>query len=398
MAEPVQPRGDHPPNGSGTPGSDLLGPLGSALLKLPEPERFRLLGSFLVDLAARQEAGARPAAGPEAEALSKKLQRLGEEKALLEDALAAAKADLSHRSKQLEAEQQRSTELERIVNDQRTRLQAAQKQAVELEGQLVAKNEQLYQAENQVEQLTVRVQRAQLAADDRSRVDEVEAGRRELIVQLEELRAAHEKLRLDKDAVIEGLKEELAAAQTETGGARAAEAVLTALWERLARAKPALAPGGVCPAVPAVERLFDALIELSRFAHDFDQAMRPFLGSFVKHNPLLARPWDVYARSPGLHDVVREVIDIEHGKPAGVLKMRLLGLQRWTLAAIIASDTTLESIAHELEEQLRGSVGLGADPNRRVKDYLRDDGQHLFHEHMRELRGQKLAEAYTHGG
>jgi len=122
------------------------------------------------------------------------------------------------------------------------------------------------------------------------------------------------------------------------------------------------------------------------------------LGSFIKHNAALARPWDVYARSPGLQDVVREIIDVEHGKPAGVLKMRLLGLQRWTLAAIIGADTAIESIAHELEQHLRGSEGMASDPNRKIKDYIRDDGHHLFHQQIRELRGQKLAEAYTHGG
>ncbi len=396
MPEPMEQRESHP-HGNGA--ADLLGSLSTVLLKMPEPERYRLLGSFLVNLAARQEAAPRPASGPDVEALSKKLQRLGEEKAQSADTLAATQADLAHRTRQLDAEQQRSQELERIVNDQRTRLQTAQKETVELEGQLVAKNERLYQVENQLEQLTVQLQRSQLAAGDRSRIDELEDGRRTLIVQLEETRAAQEKLRQDKDALIEQLKTELAAARSAAAdGGGAADTVLTALWERLARARPPLAPGGVRPPVPAAERLFDALIELTRFAHDFDQALRPFLGSFVKHNPLLARPWDVYARSPGLQDVVREVVDVEHGKPAGVLKMRLLGLQRWVLAAIIGSDAALENIAHELEQQLRGAAGLESDPNRRVKDYLRDDGHHLFHQHIRELRGQKLAEAYTQGG
>jgi hypothetical protein len=154
----------------------------------------------------------------------------------------------------------------------------------------------------------------------------------------------------------------------------------------------------VHPPVQAAERLFDAFIDLARFVHDFDPAIRPFLGSFIKYNPALARPWDVYARSPGLQDVIREVVDAQHGKPAGVLKMRLLGLQRWTIAAIIASDTAIESIAGELEQHLRTAVGMESDPNRKLRDYLRDDGHHLFHQQIRELRGHKLAEAYTHGG
>ena len=375
---------------------ELFAPLGAALLRLQEAERYRAVAEFLLDLAERPQTAQRSPSGTDAEALAKKLQRLSEEKAQLEDALAAARADLNHRAKQLEAEQQRAQEMERIVGDQRTRLQTAQKEVVELEGQLVAKNERLYQAENEIEQLRLEGQRAELKARDTSRVDTLEDGRRELIVQLEELRAAYEQLRTDKDAAIEQLKAELATARASAGGG--GEAILATLWERLARAKPPLARGGLQPTVQAAERLFDALLELCRFVNDFDQAMRPFLTSFVRYNPALARPWDVYARSPGLHDVVREVIDVEHGKPAGVLKMRLIGLQRWTMAAIIGADTAIESIAHELEQQLRGAVGMEADPNRRLRDYIRDDGHHLFHQQIRELRGQRLAEAYTHGG
>lgn len=392
MPESAEQRGNA---AAGTDAGELLGRLGAALLRMPEAERLRMLGTFLVDFAGRQET-ARRGAGPDADGLAKKLQRLGEEKAQLEDALAATKADLLLRAKQLEGEQQRAQEMERIVNDQRTRLQAAQKEVMDLEGQLTAKNERLYEAENEVERLRLQAQRAELKAGDTSRTDRLEEGRRELIVQLEELRAAHEQLRLDKDKLIEQLKAELQSARGAAGGG--GEAVLGALWERLAHVKPALAPGGLRPTQQAAERLFDAFIELARFAHDLDQALRPFLGSFIKHNAALARPWDVYARSPGLQDVVREIIDVEHGKPAGVLKMRLLGLQRWTLAAIIGADTAIESIAHELEQHLRGSEGMASDPNRKIKDYIRDDGHHLFHQQIRELRGQKLAEAYTHGG
>jgi hypothetical protein len=371
-------------------------PLAAALLKLPEAQGYRLLGSFMLELAGRHEAGARAPGGPDLEGLSKKLQRLGEEKALLDDSLAATKADLAHRAKQLEAEQQRSQELERILADQRARLQTAQKQVVELEAQLVAKNQQLYQAENRVEELNLKLQRAEVRAGDTSRLDALEDGRRELIVQLEDLRQAHERLRIDKDGIIEQLKADLAAARSESG-AGGGEA-LAALWDRLARNKPPLAPGGLHPPLQAAERLVDAFIELARFVHDFDQAMRPFLASFIRHDSVLARPWDVYARSPGLLDMVREVIDVEHGKPAGVLKMRLLGLRRWTVAAIIGSDTAIESIADELEQHLRGAVGMESDPNRKLREYLREDGHHLFHQHIRELRSQKLADAYSHGG
>jgi hypothetical protein len=144
--------------------------------------------------------------------------------------------------------------------------------------------------------------------------------------------------------------------------------------------------------------LFDAFIELGHFVHDLDQALRPFLGSFIRHIPALARPWDAYVKSPGLNDVLREIIDIARGKPAGVIKMRLMSLQRWTIAAVIAGDTAIESIADELDNHFRGEVGMGPDPNRKLRDYLRLDGHHLFQQRVRELRGQKLADAFTHGG
>ena len=395
MPEPVEHgRGNSP----GTDAAELFEPLRVALLGVPEAERYRLVCAFFADLA--QGPGPR-AVGAGAdherlEALSKKVQRLGEEKALADDALAAAKADLEHRAKQLDAEQQRSKELERIAGDQRTRLQAAQTQVGELEQQVTAKTAQLYEAENQVEALRLKLQRADLAGRDTTRVDTLEDARRGLGVQLEQARAELERVRTEKDAAIEQLKTELGTSRGASGAG--GDAVLAGLWDRLALAKPPLAPGGCHPSVKAAERLVDALVELARFVHDFDQSIRPFLNSFTRYNPTLARPWDVYARSPGLEETVREVIDAERGKPAGVLKMRLLGLKRWTLAALIGCDTTLESIAGELEQHLRGQVGMEADPNRRVKDYLRDDGNQLFHEHMRGLRGQKLADVYAHGG
>jgi hypothetical protein len=173
--------------------------------------------------------------------------------------------------------------------------------------------------------------------------------------------------------------------------------VLATLWERLARAKPPLAVVGAPPPVQAAERLIDAFIELTRFVQDLGQSIAPFLTSFTKHNPTVARPWEVYARSPELQQVVREIVDAEHGKPAGVLKMRLTGLKRWVLAAVLGSDSAIESIAQELETQLRSEVGMGNDPNRKVKDYMRDDGHQLFYQHIRELRSQKLGDAYAHG-
>ncbi|MBN2447774.1 MAG: hypothetical protein JXO22_13670, partial [Phycisphaerae bacterium] len=103
------------------------------------------------------------------------------------------------------------------------------------------------------------------------------------------------------------------------------------------------------------------------------------------------------AKAAPMDEIIREVIDIEHGKPPAVLKMRLLALKRWVLATIIGSDTAIESVAHELEEQMRGDVGMKNDPHRKLRDYIRDDGHQLFHQHIRELRSIKLADVYAHG-
>ncbi len=383
-------RRDNPPSAS----PELLGPLRAALAKSPEPERYRVLAALLTDLA---EQTARPAGGDlgQAEALAKKLARLGEEKALTDDALAAAQADLEHRAKQVEAEQQRAKDLERLVNDQRARLKTAQDQIAGLEDQVVAKNAQLHQTESEAEALRIKGQRAELAAGDTTRVDKLAEDKRGVEVQVQQLRGELDQLRKDKDAVIEQLKGELTAARSASAGGSAT--VLASLWDRLAQAKPPLAPGGQTPGVQAAERLFDAFLELTRFVQDFDQSLNPFLTSFTRHNPAVAKPWDVYARSPDLNQMIREVVDSERGKPAGVLKMRLMALKRWAMAAIIAGDSSIESIAHELEEQMRGPVGMAADPNRKVRDYMRDDGHQLFHQHIRELRSQKLGEAYAKG-
>jgi len=383
------------PNEWSPANQEALESLRAALANVSEAERYRWLAALLNDLADRPVGRPEPTELGQAEVLSRKLARLTEEKALADDALAAVRADLELRTRQLDAEQQRARDLDRIVQDQRARLKAAQDQISELEDQLVAKNAQLHQAENELEALRLKLQRAERVAGDTSRVDQMAEARRELERQLAQARAELEQLRQDKDAVIEELKGKLA--ETRTATADGGTAVLAALWDRLAQAKPPLVPGGQTPPVQAVERLFDAFLEFTRFTDDFDRSVNPFLTSFTKHNPAVAKPWEVYARSPDLTQVVREVIDTARGKPVGVLKMRLVGLKRWALAALLASDSCLESIAPALEEQLRGPLGMGADPNRKIRDYLRDDGPQLFHQQIRELRSQKLAEAYAHG-
>jgi len=73
-------------------------------------------------------------------------------------------------------------------------------------------------------------------------------------------------------------------------------------------------------------------------------------------------------------------------------------LQQWCEAAMVGCDSAIESIASELHTHLMGPGGVGSDPGRKIKDFLRDDGHYVFLEHMRELRSLKLAETYGRGG
>lgn len=371
---------------------EVLAAVRAALSRLPEPERLRRLGGLLLEMADDQAA---TGAGADAEcaALNKRLQRLAEEKAQLDDELAAARADLKHRGAQLEAERQRSSELERILADQRARWQGAQTSVGELEQRLAAKERQWHDAQRRMDELEQELQRAT------ARSERVPVGARERVepvAELEEWREKYEALRRDKDEQIETVKRELQAAREAQQ--RSGDTALADLWDRLAKARPPLAEGGVAPNAQAGERLADALVELTRFAHDVDGMFRPFFENVVRHHAALARPWELYARSGSPREVTREVIAPLQGKHAGVLKMRLLGLQRLAMAFVMGTDAALESIANELDQHLRGEHGLRDDPQRRLRDYLRDDGHHFFQQQMRELRAQKIAAVYTHGG
>lgn len=379
-------------------GANRLGEsLSSAVAKLPEAERYRLLAELFAGLADRRAASGASAgaAAGELDAVQKKYQRLAEQKALADDALAAAKADLEHQARQADEARARAKELDQRAADQRGRLDAQQKRVSELEDELTSRNARLHEVESELESVKVKLQRAAVAAGDTERIDRLEDGRRELVVQLDEQRAALEQLRKDKDAEIEQLKAERGAAKAasaDDGGA----AVLAAMWQRLAAARPPLAPGAAKPTPAAAERLVEAFIELIRFVHELDQTLRPFLTSFTRYHQAVARPWDVYNRTQDLQQTVKEIVDVERGKPAAVLRMSLGALKRWMVAAIVAGDASLESIGSELEQQLYGN-GKSVDPNRKVRDFLREDGHQLFHQHMRELRSQKLAEAYAKG-
>lgn len=377
--------------------SGLLEPVRAAFTNMPEADRYRLLASLLLELADLSPAGKNGGSSAEQlAALTKRIQALGEEKATLSDTLATTRADLAHRTKQLEAERARGEELQPIVEDQRSRLESLKRQHEDLEAQVVAKNAELHRLEVVKEGLELKLQRAESSAGGEEQVEALEEKHRRRSAELAEARAELEQLRGDKDAEIERLKEEIAKARS--GAAEGGDVVLAKLWERLAKAKPPLAPGHLQPNAQAGERLVDAFVELVRFVDDLDKSMRVFLGKYTRHHPSVKVPWDVYAKRDDIHNTAQQTVAPQGGKPVGLLKMRLRVLYSWTQAAMIGCDSAIESIASELQAQLMGPDGAGSDPNRKIKEYLRDDGHELFLQHIRELRSQKLAETYGRGG
>ena len=387
----------------GEPSSDagadaaVLDALRAALSQADEPGRYRLLASLFGELAEGSAlAGHGAGRDDRTRALSKKQQDLAEEKARLEDLLATTKADLAQRTAELEAAQVRGAEQQRVLDEQRVRLDAFRSERAELEAELVAKNSALHSAEADNERLQLQVQRAEAAGVDFTRVDQLETDKKELVAELEKVRQALEQLRRDKDAEIEKLKSGVSSARA--AAAQGADALLAQLWQRLASAKPPLVEGHIPPTAQAAEHLVDAFAELVRFADNFDKSMRVFLDKYTKHYPSVKVPWEVYARREDVQATARETIAVKSGKPVGLLKMRLRILYNWCQAAMIGADSAVESIASELETQLRGPLGTESDPNRKIKDYVRDDGHYLLMERIRELRSQKVAETFGRSG
>lgn len=373
-------------------GSDLLRSVRGALASADDGERYQLLAALFSDLAAGHPDGRSHEPTEQVEALSKRLNSLTEEKASLRDECATTKADLDHRNTQLEAEQKRGAEFQTVIEEQRSRLDSLKKQVSDLEAHVVGKNAEIHKAQAEQDQLVLQAQRAELERDDHAKVDRLEESKRHASREAEALRSEIEQLRADKDAKIASLEEELAAARA--GGAEEAEIPFDILWARLASAKPALVERHVEPTAQAAERLIDSFIELVRFVDDFDKLIRPFLSKYTKHHQPVKVPWEVYANREDSLKTIQQTLAPVGGKPVGVVKIRLRGLYAWTEAAMIACDAAIESVAAELQEFLHGAQGIGSDPNRTIKDFVRDDGHELFLQHLRELRGMRLADAF----
>lgn len=378
---------------SGRVSPDLLVRLQSELLQTDEADRYRLFSSILATLADKRagQGNGREAADA-GTGLGKKLQLATEEIALLKDEIATLKADLGLASKQLAEEQNRNQEFRKTIEGHRLRLEESRKKEAELEAELVAKNSALHKAETESERFQLQAQRMELATQDMSRIDALEAEKRSQLARITDLERTIEQLRADKDREIDNLKGNLAITSTQTD--RGADEMLAALWDRLGRAKPPLAEGHVKPTRQAAEKLFDALIELAYFSNAFENQMRPFLDRYTRQNELVAKPWKVYRSYEDVFETIVKTLAVAGGKPVGVLKMRLRELNKWTIGALMGGDAVVESVGAELKGFLQGPAGMSGNPNLTVKDFLRNDGDEMFRDHMLKFRSEKLSEVF----
>lgn len=369
--------------------SPLLNPLRGMLSSVAEAERRALIAALTAEFAAgvpKSDAG---------EALARKLQQVEKERAEIQDELALARADLVRTQKQLEAEQSRAAELQRVAESSRSRGQASDKELAALEAKIVELNGALHQAEVKNEQLTLALQRAELHGGDTSKTDALQDRLIALQKNLEREQAEREQLRKDKDERIAQFEAQLKSALAQQGGGE--EKALKALWERLGRSKPALVDGHLTPNVQSFERLVDAFQEFVRFVDDFDKGMGVFLGRYTKYHASVKVPWEAYTKSDDITTMVQRMLAPQGGRPVGPVKMRLRLLYSWVHAAMVGCDSALESLESELNAHLMGPLGAGGDANRKVRDYVKAEGPELFAQHIRELRSMRLAETYGRG-
>ena len=377
-------------------GAELLRTLVRPLSEVDEPERYRLVGKLLVELA-RQSAGdknGRGAAAAEVEGLQRRVRTLEEDKAGVQDELRLSQANLVRRVKEHEAEQAEGLALRQVVDSHRERMESVQNRVAELEATLTARNAETHRLETLAEDLQLKFQRAELASADTSKVDALEDSKQALATKGQTLEAQIEELRQAKDAEIEAVKAELVGAAG--GGGGEVDALLTALWDRLGRTKPPLVRGsGETPNPQAAERLTDAVIELTTALHELDQDLRPFFDKFTRYQPSIKTPWEAYASQDEFRTLVGQVLARQGGKPAGVMRVKLTLLRRWINAAVFATDGTLSWIASELEAHLLSDAFAGADPNVTARAFLKKDGHHLFMERMQKKYSEMLGDVFA---
>ncbi len=377
--------------------SAVLDPVRVVLTKAGESERYRLLASLLTQLADQaQGANGREDSGEQVRALGRKIQDLQRDNADLQDQLRMAQADLERRDKQLEAEVTRGRELSAANEEQRHRREESQKELEEVQAQLVARNRDIHRLENERDDLQLRLQRVEMKAGDRTQLDTLEEGKRDLNARVAELQGELQRLRTERDAEVESLRARLR--EQGAGVSQEADALLMRLWDRLAQAKPdSLAQGGVQPTEPAAENLVDTFIELVQFINKYDQDMRVFLNRYTRHHQAISRQWQVYAAREDFNLAVQQTIAPQNPKQVGVLRLKLKAFHKFCFSAMVASDAVIESIASELQSHLLGEHGTGADANAKIRDYIRNDCHELFMDHIKRLRSEKMAEVFIRG-
>lgn len=372
--------------------TDALEHVAKSLSAGSEADRHRALRFFVGALgrATGIDDGRGTGEGVELEALSKRARVLQEEVASLRDHGAALAADLDHRIAQLQAEQKRSTEFEKLAGEQRERLVGSQREITNLEDRLRVRTEELGKTQRENDDLTLKGQRLAMQKDQMGEIERISRELRGKSEENQALRAASEQLRVDKDAEIERLKEKLGITVKKAAGESTVNFV--EVWGRLASSK--LVEGHLQPTQPCAERMADLLVVLVRIVDEFDKMMRPFLTKYTEKSALLRMPWNNYAKGPSIPETVHEVLAPSGGKPVGVVNARLRFMYKAASAAVVASDATFESIGPELHSFLLGSTGTPLDPTRTVRQFLRADGHELFLQHMRQFRIGKLEPAF----
>ncbi len=385
-------------SGGGGESSDvaaLLGSLRSLMAGSSEGDRYRLLSSLLGELATQVGSGGDQGLRERYEALNRRVTSLTEEKAMLQDTVATTRADLTSHSAQLEAERGRVGELQRVLDEQRSRMGSLQSRVGELETELVARNHEIFSIQSESDRQLLEAQRAAMSGADAEKVRALEERQMELSSRAAALREELDQLRKDKNEEIERLRVELRDAQA--GAASSADVLLEELWGQLAQVKPAVAEGHVRPTRASFDRLVESFSYLVKFVDEMESDVRVFLSKYTKHSAPLKTPWDVYAKREEVYKEIRAILDPQTGTPAAPLRMRLNMLKAWIHAAAVANDVAIESVASELQSRLMGSEVSGSDPNYKVREFVRADGHELFMQAIRDLRDERMAEVYSRG-
>ena len=381
--------------------SDALGdlrPLIHRLVESGENDRYRMLANILSDLAGRPSAadGRFIELTSQIDGFNKKVRRLDEERALLTHEVDSLKADLEQQRKLLETEQARAAELARINQSLKSRQESVQKERDELEERVVAQNTQLLRAENETESLKIKLDRAQAAAGDMSRVTKLEADKNLLAQKNAEEEAERERFRVEKEAEIARLKAALRNAQEGDGAS--SERILAALWARLQTAKPPfLQPPIPMPTLPAAERLVDGFVELVRFAAALDESTTLFFKEYVRRDKELKGIWEDYRVLEGVEATARLVIAPTGGKPANFLRIRLGRLKNLSVSAMFGADLAMAHLPELLDKTLRGPMGTERDKERKIRMFLQEGGHEGVGDAARNLMCEKIRDSIGGG-